>query len=123
MSSTGSLIVKLTSRSFTTTTTGESRYLSHSNPHNIADIPSTQRSLRATELSLLSAPSSSKGDPQNDLAEFYTRLDKIKSYHARHPNLEPETKNFARGVQELVDGDGLTRIRGEDGEEEIIDRG
>ncbi|KAH8084173.1 hypothetical protein HD553DRAFT_335567 [Filobasidium floriforme] len=77
--------------------------------------------LRAAELSLLSAPSSSKGDPQNDLAEFYTRLDKIKSYHARHPNLEPETKNFARGVQELVDGDGLTRIRGEDGEEEIID--
>ena len=49
-------------------------------------------------------------------------MDKIKSYHARHPNLEPETRNFARGVQELVEGDGLTRIRGEDGEEEIIDR-
>jgi len=79
-------------------------------------------SLRASELSLLSAASSSKADPQTDLSEFYTRLDKIKSYHARHPNLEPETKNFARGVQELVDGDGLTRIRGEDGEEELIDR-
>lgn len=71
--------------------------------------------LRAKELDLLSsAASSSKQETTDnvpaDLSEFYTRLSSIQSYHARHPHLEPASKLFTQGLEELVASDGLTRI-------------
>lgn len=79
--------------------------------------------LRATELAAISTPAE-KGD---ELKEFYTRLNKIKQYHAataasgRNQGI-PESKAFVNMIRDLVESDGLERRQTEDGEEVVIDR-
>lgn len=89
----------------------------------------TPPSLRAAEIQALSVPASTgKGNPQDDLSEFYTRFDRINKVHAdRQANAngagqEPELRSFLRSLEELVASDGLEHVTLEDGEEEVIDR-
>jgi hypothetical protein len=94
----------------------------HLTPHQ--PNPSRSSSLRAAEIEALSVPASTgKGNPQDDLSEFYTRFNKInKVYADRQAGQEPELRSFLRGLEELVASDGLEHVVLEDGEEEVIDR-
>ena len=85
-------------------------------------------SLRAAEIEALSVPASTgKGNPQDDLSEFYSRFNRINRVHADRQasgaaGQEPELRGFLRSLEELVASDGLERVTLEDGEEEVIDR-
>lgn len=73
--------------------------------------------LRPRELALLSAPSPG----EDDLAEFYTRFNKIKDFHSRNAGIN--ARQFINELDELVKGDGVQVIQVE-GEEEptVVDR-
>ncbi|AUB27813.1 splicing factor 3A subunit 3 [Cryptococcus neoformans] len=71
------------------------------------DIPG----LRPRELALLSAPAPG----EDDLAEFYTRFNKIKDFHSRNAGIN--ARQFINELDELVKGDGVQVIQVE-GEEE-----
>lgn len=75
------------------------------------------RRLRPRELALLSAPAPG----EDDLAEFYTRFNKIKDFHSR--NVGINARQFINELDELVKGDGVQVIQVE-GEEEptVVDR-
>ncbi|WVF65778.1 hypothetical protein IAT40_000512 [Kwoniella sp. CBS 6097] len=76
------------------------------------DIPG----LRPRELELLSAPPAG----QDDLAEFYARYNKIKSFHQRNPGIS--SRQFVNELDELVKGDGVQTIQVEgDADPTIID--
>ncbi|GHJ85493.1 hypothetical protein NliqN6_1895 [Naganishia liquefaciens] len=82
---------------------------------------------RAAEIEALSVPASTgKGNPQDDLSEFYSRFNRINRVHADRQasgaaGQEPELRGFLRSLEELVASDGLERVTLEDGEEEVID--
>lgn len=73
--------------------------------------------LRPRELALLSAPAPG----EDDLAEFYTRFNKIKDFHSRNAGIN--ARQFINELDELVKGDGVQVIQVE-GEEEptVVDR-
>ncbi|OCF31700.1 splicing factor 3A subunit 3 [Kwoniella heveanensis BCC8398] len=76
------------------------------------DIPG----LRPRELELLSAPPAG----QDDLAEFYTRYNKIKSFHQRNPGIS--SRQFVNELDDLVKGDGVQSIQVDgDAEPTILD--
>ncbi|EIW66571.1 splicing factor 3A subunit 3 [Tremella mesenterica] len=72
--------------------------------------------LRPIELSLLSAPPPGK----DDLAEFYSRFEKIKDFHKRNPGIN--ARAFINDLDELVKGDGMQVVEVEgDDEPTVID--
>ncbi|WRT65712.1 uncharacterized protein IL334_002660 [Kwoniella shivajii] len=72
--------------------------------------------LRPRELQLLSAPQAG----EDDLAEFYTRYNKIKDFHQRNPGIS--SRQMISQVDELVKGDGIQTVHVEgDAEPTIID--
>lgn len=75
--------------------------------------------LRPTELSLLSAPA--PGEGVDELAEFYTRFEKVKDFHRKNTNLN--ARALINAIDDLVNSDGLQTVEVE-GEEEpvVIDR-
>ena len=97
-------------------------------PHHILIITFLIHSLRAAEIEALSVPASTgKGNPQDDLSEFYGRFNRINRVHADRQaggvaTQEPELRGFLRDLEELVASDGLERVTLEDGEEEVVDR-
>jgi splicing factor 3A subunit 3 len=71
-------------------------------------------SLRPREIALLSAPPPG----QDDLAEFYVRFEKIKSFHTKNQGIN--ARQFLTEIDELVRSDGIQTIQVEDEEEPII---
>lgn len=86
--------------------------------HNLVlmyeDIPG----LRPTELQALTAPAKGEGD---ELAEFYSRFEKIKDFHRKNTNIN--ARQLINEIEDMVNSDGLEKIEVE-GEEEpmIVDR-
>ncbi|KIJ37377.1 hypothetical protein M422DRAFT_33717 [Sphaerobolus stellatus SS14] len=60
--------------------------------------------VRNAEIALLSTPQGNGKDPQDELAEFYTRLDKIKEYHTKYP--DTVVGGFELELAALVDEPG-----------------
>lgn len=73
--------------------------------------------LRPTELALLSAPPAGEG--VDELAEFYTRFEKIKDFHKKNQNIN--AREFLNEIDELVHSDGLETIQVEDPESGLIE--
>lgn len=83
--------------------------------HNLVlmyeDIPG----LRPVELQALTAPPKGKGD---ELAEFYSRFEKIKDFHKRNTNIN--ARQLINEIEEMVQSDGLQKVQVEGEEEPII---
>lgn len=70
--------------------------------------------LRPNELALLSAPPPG----QDDLAEFYTRFEKVKDFHRKNTGIN--ARQFLTEIDELVRSDGIQKIQVEGEEEPIV---
>ena len=55
---------------------------------------------------------------QDDLAEFYTRFEKIKDFHHKNPGIN--ARQFINELDELVKSDGITVVQTEEDEEPIM---
>lgn len=75
------------------------------------DIPG----LRPTELQALTAPPAGEGD---ELAEFYTRFEKIKDFHKKNTNIN--ARQLINEIEDMVQSDGLEKVQVEGEEEPII---
>lgn len=75
------------------------------------DIPG----LRPTELSALTAPAKGEGD---ELAEFYSRFEKIKDFHRKNTNIN--ARQLINEIEDMVNSDGLEKVQVEGEEEPII---
>lgn len=74
-------------------------------------------------MALLSAPPASEG--VDELAEFYSRFEKIKDFHRKNQNLN--ARELVNEIDELVNSDGLEKVTVEDPDEQrtetiVIDR-
>lgn len=87
--------------------------------HSLALMYEDMPGLRPTELSLLSAPA--PGEGVDELAEFYTRFEKVKDFHRKNPGIN--ARALINEIDEMVNSDGLQTVEVE-GEEEpiVIDR-
>lgn len=70
--------------------------------------------LRPVELSLLSAQSGAGATDDNQLAEFYSRFEKIKDFH--HKNTNINARELITAIDEMVKDDGIHRYTVEDEE-------
>lgn len=72
--------------------------------------------LRPTELALLSAPA--PGEGVDELAEFYTRFEKVKDFHRKNNNLN--ARALINEIDEMVHSDGLHAVEVEGEEEPVV---
>ncbi|BEI85280.1 hypothetical protein CcaverHIS002_0506810 [Cutaneotrichosporon cavernicola] len=84
--------------------------------HNLALLYEDAPGLRPTELAALSAPP--PGEGVDELAEFYTRFEKVKDFHRKNTGLN--ARALIASIDDMVDSDGLQVIEVEGEEEPVI---